>query len=124
MSVLPKELLRRLESDEEIEVVTYRADGTPRAPVPIWVVRVGDAAYVRSWRGAAGGWYRHAQRSGRGTVRAGGREYPVGFRGETDPPREAIDAAYRSKYARYAGNYLPPMLADQAVATTLRVTGT
>ena len=34
----------------------------------------------------------------------------------------AIDDAYRSKYARYGDTYLQPMLADQAVATTLRLT--
>lgn len=34
----------------------------------------------------------------------------------------AIDDAYRTKYARYATIYLPPMLATDAVAATLRLT--
>ena len=35
---------------------------------------------------------------------------------------KAIDDAYRSKYARYGDTYLQPMLADQAIATTLQLT--
>lgn len=33
---------------------------------------------------------------------------------------DAIDGAYRSKYGRYS-SYLPPMLAPQARATTLKL---
>ncbi len=33
---------------------------------------------------------------------------------------DAVDAGYREKYARYP-SYVPPMLAEQARATTLRL---
>jgi hypothetical protein len=38
--------------------------------------------------------------------------------------REHVDAAYRSKYARYGTTYLQRMLAGQAVAATLRLNPT
>ena len=52
--------LSRLGDAEEIEVSTLRPDGTLRPFVPIWVVAVSGALYVRFYRGAAGAWYRHA----------------------------------------------------------------
>ena len=48
------EELDRIGAAEELEIITARADGTPRRPVPIWVVRVGDELYARSYRGADG----------------------------------------------------------------------
>ena len=44
----------------EIIIAPERGDSTPRPAVPIWVVRVGDELYVRSYRGPSGGWYRRA----------------------------------------------------------------
>jgi hypothetical protein len=34
--------LARAGAAEEQEVATRRSDGTPRRPVPVWVIRVGD----------------------------------------------------------------------------------
>jgi hypothetical protein len=48
-------------SATELEIATRRADGSLRPYVPIWVVRVGDELFVRSWRGQAGARYRHAR---------------------------------------------------------------
>ena len=39
---------------DELHLAPRRKDGTPRRTVPIWVVRVGDELYVRSWRGDGG----------------------------------------------------------------------
>jgi len=46
--------LDRIGAAEEVEIAPRRADGTLRSAVPIWVVRVGDELYVRSWRGLGG----------------------------------------------------------------------
>ena len=56
----------RIGAADELDISTRRADGTLGPPVPIWVVRVGDALYIRSWRGTGGAWYRtaSAQRAG------------------------------------------------------------
>jgi hypothetical protein len=62
-----------LGSRRRISWSSPRCDGTLRKPVTIWVVRVGDDLYVRSWRGRAGSWYRTAQDSHEGRISAGGR---------------------------------------------------
>jgi hypothetical protein len=112
--------LDRIGAAEELEITTRRGDGSLRAWVPIWSVRVGDGLYVRSYRGTEGAWYRHAASHGTARVRAAGveRDVTVEPAGEDTP---AIDDAYRGKYARYAGSHLPPMLSDRAVATTARL---
>lgn len=89
--------------------------------MPVWVVRVGDDLYVRSWRGRGGGWYRTALATGEGRIRAGGVEKQVGFVEEKDPAiNDRIDAAYHEKYGRYPA-YVRPMIAPEAHATTLRL---
>jgi hypothetical protein len=55
---------------DEIIVAPDRADHTPDPAVPIWVVRVGDALYVRSYRGPSGGWYRRARGNGNARIRS------------------------------------------------------
>jgi hypothetical protein len=52
------EELARIGAAEELEIAPRRRDGTLRRAVPIWVVRVGDDLYVRSWRGSHGAWFR------------------------------------------------------------------
>ena len=112
--------LDRIGASDELEISPARRDGTLRPSTPIWVVRVGDELYVRSWRGADGGWFRTAHASGRGHVSAGGVEKDVTFAAASHQINEAVDAAYREKYRRYA-SYVPPMVAPQARATTLQL---
>jgi hypothetical protein len=104
----------------ELEIAPRRRDGTLRRGVPIWVVRVGDELYVRSWRGSGGSWYRTAQATHEGHVSAGGVERDVSLVEAHDEVDDAIDAAYRTKYGRYP-SYVEPMIAPQARATTLRL---
>jgi hypothetical protein len=89
--------------------------------VPIWVVRVGDDLYVRSWRGAGGGWYCAAQARGEGHIRAGGVEKDVTFTRAEQDIDDAVDTGYRTKYARYP-SYVEPMVSATARATTLVLT--
>lgn len=117
----PADDLTRYGSADEIEISTRRRDGTLRAFVPIWIVTVDAALYVRSYRGTGGAWYRHAARHPVGSIRCGDHHAEVSFAPADQTQREAIDAAYRAKYARYGDTYLRPMLADQAVEATLRV---
>lgn len=55
--------LDRISTAEELQIASHRQDGKLRNPVTIWVVRVDDDLYVRSYRGRQGAWYRAAQRS-------------------------------------------------------------
>ena len=116
------EELDRIGAAEELAIAPHRDDGTLRKPVPIWVVRVGDNLYVRSWRGRAGAWFRAAQRHYDGWIRADGVEKDVTFVEATAPDlNDQLDAAYRTKYRRYADNYVPPMISPEARATTLKL---
>lgn len=116
------EELSKIGAADELEIAPLRADGTPRNPVPIWVVRVDHDLYVRSYRGHDGAWFRAAQRSHAGHIRAGGVDKDVTFADETDPALNTqIDAAYRAKYSRYP-QYVAPMLTDEVKSTTLKLT--
>jgi hypothetical protein len=113
--------LTRLGGADKIEISTRRRDGTLRAFAPIWTVTVGGCLYVRSYRGTGGAWYRHATARPAGVIRARGLQRDVTFTPADPASRDAVDAAYRGKYARYRDTYLKAMLADQAVAATLRL---
>jgi hypothetical protein len=115
------EELDRIGAADELEIASLRPDGSLRAATTIWVVRVGDDLYVRSWRGRAGGWFRSALRHPQGRIRAGGVTRDVAFAEPDDADHDAIDQAYRTKYARYASTYIDPMISPTATAATLRL---
>lgn len=106
---------------DELDIAALRGDGTLRPYTTIWVVRVGDELYVRSHRGRAGAWYQAVRRRPEGRIRAGGVDRRAAFEPAKDVDEDAVDAAYRSKYARYGPRYLEPMLAAGARETTLRL---
>ncbi|MFC8669825.1 DUF2255 family protein [Streptomyces sp. NPDC057199] len=112
--------LNRIGGADELEMAPLRRDGTLRRPVPIWVVRDGDDLYVRSFRGTDGGWWLTARASHEGHVRSGGVDKDVTFVEVPDSGvNDRIDTAYRTKYGRFGGAYVDPMVA--ARATTLKV---
>ncbi|MEW1861630.1 DUF2255 family protein [Streptomyces sp. NBC_00669] len=95
--------LEKIGTAGELDLRSERADGTLRAPVTMWVVRVGDRLYVRSVKGTDGPWYRGTRSRHEGLVEAGGVRRQVAFR-DADPGEYAdVDAAYRTKYGRYTG---------------------
>jgi len=107
---------------DELEIAARRPDGTLRPYVTIWVVRVGDDLYVRSYRGRGGAWFRSVLRQPEGHIRAGGVERDVAFSEPGDAGRDAVDQAYRAKYAsRYARNIVDPIVSQDAAAATLRL---
>lgn len=115
----PEEPLAALGAAVEVDVVPLGEDGRPLPATTIWVVRVGDGLYARSYRGARGGWYRAALRTGRGRVEAGDSVYDVVFDAAPGAGRELVDAAYLAKYAH--SPYVAAMVTDEAAATTLRL---
>jgi len=106
---------------EEIEIAGLRSDGTLRKPVIIWVVRLGDDLYVRSVRGPTAAWFRGTQARHEGRIWADGMEKDVAFVDADSGLDDQIDAAYRAKYVQYADTHVPPIVAPQARATTLRL---
>ena len=113
--------LSRIGPADELEIASYRQDGTLRPYMTIWVVRVGDELYVRSWRGCSGVWFRRALHRHEGRIRAGGIERDVTFEEPDDSVHPAIHEAYRSKYRRYPDSYVRPMVEPDATAATFRL---
>jgi hypothetical protein len=113
--------LTKIGTADELEIAPLRHDGTLRNPVTIWVVRVGDDLYVRSYKRRGGAWFRAAQVRHEGRIRAGGVEKEVTFVEEADPGiNDQIDAAYRTKYRRYP-QYVAPMVAAEVQSTTIKL---
>src|SRR5512139_1325364 len=103
MTTWTSDELNKIGTAEELKIASLRRDGTLRKPVIIWVVRVGDELYVRSVNGRTSAWFRGVESRHEGQIRAGGVVKNVIFVEEPDPAiNEQIDAAYRTKYRRYA----------------------
>jgi hypothetical protein len=122
MTTWTEEELTKIGTAEELELESRRGDGTLRSPVTIWVVRVGDELYVRSYKGHDGAWFRGTQVRHEGRIVAGGVDKEVTFVEEADPLiNDQIDAAYRTKYRRHDAQYVDPMVAPQARAATIKL---
>ncbi|MFG2456608.1 DUF2255 family protein [Streptomyces sp. NPDC048523] len=120
MTAWTSDELNRIAGADELEMAPLLSDGTLRRPVPIWVVRDGDDLYVRSFRGTDGAWWHTARTSREGHIRCGGVDKDVAFVEVADAEsNDRIDTAYRTKYGRFGGAYVDPMVA--ARSTTLRL---
>lgn len=113
--------LDRIGAAEELELASRRTDGTLRPFVTMWVARVGDGLYVRSAYGPEAGWYRRAVASGEGRIRAGGVERDVRFEDASADVHRDLDAAYRTKYARFAENIVATVVGEHRDDVTLRL---
>ena len=122
MSPWTSEEFKKIGAADELEIAPVRRDGTLTNAVTIWVVRIGDDLYVRSYKGRGGDWFRVAQLRHEGRIRAGGIEKDVTFVEENDPGiNDQIDAVYRTKYRRYGAQYVDAMVAAEARATTIKL---
>jgi len=114
--------LKKIGTAEELKIASLRADGTLRKPVIIWVVRLGDDLYVRSVNGRTSAWFRGVQTRHEGHIRAGGVDKNVTFVEEPDPNiNEQIDAAYRTKYRRYAASIIGHITSPEARSATIKL---
>jgi hypothetical protein len=113
--------LATIETADEIHIAPDRADHSTGPAVPIWVVRVDDDLYVRSYRGPSGSWYRRARRNGSGRIRVGGIDRAVRFTAVDAGVRAKVDEAYSAKYGRYSSSLVRPMISDTVAETTLQL---
>jgi hypothetical protein len=120
MSTWTSDELDRIGGAEELEIASVRRDGTLRGPVTIWVVRHGDDVYVRSVNGRRSSWFRGAQTRHEAHIEAGGVDRDV-LLVESDDMDDAIDAAYRAKYHRYAESIVGSIVSPEARAATLKL---
>ncbi len=121
MTTWTSDELNKIGKAEELEIASLRGDGTLRNPVTIWVVRFGDDLFIRSVNGRAGAWFRGTQVRHEGHIQAGGVDKDVAFV-EADPEiNDQIDAAYRTKYGRYAKSIVSTVLTAEARAATIKL---
>jgi hypothetical protein len=117
--------LRTLDQTYEVRIEPLRPDGTSARRKIIWLVVDGDQAYVRSVRGAAGGWYRAVRRSGTALLHllhAGDSTWRVQLESVTDAAEiERVSDALRRKYGHRSKQSTAMMLQDEAVSATLRL---
>jgi len=93
--------LDRVGAVQELRLQSERRDGTLRDPVTMWVARVDDGIYVGSVKGRAGASFRGTQTRKQGRIHAGGVSKDVRFADADPGVLDAVEAAYRTKYAAY-----------------------
>ena len=114
--------LNKVGNAEELQIASLRSDGTLRKPVTIWVVRVGDNLYVRSMNGRTAPWFRGVETRHEGHIRAGGVDKDVTFVEESDSNiNDQIDAAYATKYHRYAASIINHMVSPEVRSATIKL---
>jgi hypothetical protein len=118
---LDRSTIELLDAAIEVEARTPRRDGSISSR-PIWVVVSDGEAYVRSYRGPAGAWYRRAKGNGALTLVVDGTEVratvePV----DDDAVNRRVSEAYRDKYGARSPGPTETMVNDEVSATTLRL---
>ena len=121
MTAWTSDELTKIGNTEEVQIASLRRDATLRKPVTVWVVPYEDSLYVRSVSGPSAAWYRGTQVRHEGHIRADGVEKDVTFLNADHDIDDEVDAAYRTKYRRYAGRILNSVLTPQARSTTLKL---
>ncbi|MGD0613353.1 MAG: DUF2255 family protein [Anaerolineales bacterium] len=121
MTTWTSDELTKIGTVEELEIASLRRDGTLRKPVTIWVVRLGDDVYVRSVNGRTAAWYRSTQLRHEGRIQAGGVEKDVTFVDAVPDINDQIDAAYRTKYRRYAASIISHIVSPEARSATIKL---
>jgi len=119
MSAWTNEELNKIGTAEELQISSLRRDGTLRKPVIIWVVRYGDDLFVRSVYGRTSAWFRGTQLRHAGHIRAGGIDKDVTFVDADPEINDQIDAAYRTKYRRYAASSINSIVSPEARSATI-----
>ncbi|SDS01080.1 DUF2255 family protein [Agrococcus carbonis] len=108
---------------KELEIITSRADGSLRKPVPIWHAAVDGELYVRSAYGPDSAWYRRTADAAFAHIKAGGVSADVTAEhlDEDDTVHDAIDAAMREKYGAWPES-LATIVSPESRRVTLRLT--
>jgi hypothetical protein len=123
MTLWTSDELTKIGTAEELKIASLRDDGTLRKLVIIWVVRCGDDLYVRAVNGRTSAWFRGTQTRHEGHIKAGGVEKDVTFE-EVDADHDIndqIDAAYRTKYRRYAASIISSIVTPKARSATIKL---
>ena len=120
-SGLDRATLANLDETVEVDMVTPRRDGS-LSRRPVWVVVVDGDAYVRSYRGEGGAWYRRSRADGQATIGMDGRTIEVGVEPVSDDEtNRRVSDAFRAKYGERSPGPTDTMVNDEVSRTTLRL---
>ena len=120
MSTWTRDELNRIGGVEELDLASVRRDRKLRNPVTMWVVRHKDDLYVRSVNGRGSSWFHATQARHEAHIHAGGVDKDV-LLVETNDVDDELDAAYRTKYRRYAESIVGSIISPQARDATLKL---
>ncbi|MBK9695984.1 MAG: DUF2255 family protein [Propionibacteriaceae bacterium] len=116
----PQATLTAIDTADDLKISPLRPDAvTFGTPTWIWSVVVDGELYVRGYNGTASRWYQAAMARPEGRIHAAGQVHDVTFEAAPADLTDAIDDAYRVKYA--SSPYLPPMLSGRARAAGVRI---
>ena len=121
MTTWTNDELSKVGEAEEVQIASTRRDGTLGSPRTIWVVPHGGDLYVRSVNGPSAAWFRGTQVRRAGHIQAGGVGRDVAFADADHSLDDEIDAAYRTKYRRYAKSITDSITSPGARSTTTRL---
>ena len=121
MTMWTSDELTKIGAAEELQTASQRRDSTLRNPVTIWVVRLGDDLYVRSVRGRTAAWFRGTQVRQEGRIWADGVEKDVTFVDADHDIDDELDAAYRTKYCRYAASIISHIVSPEARSAVIKL---
>jgi hypothetical protein len=121
MTAWTSDELTRIGTAEELQIASRRRDGTLGSPRTIWVVRHGDDLYIRSVNGPSSDWFRNTRVRHEGHIEAGGVDKDVTFTDATGDIGEQLDAAYRTKYRRYAHSIIDSVVSPTARSATIKL---
>jgi len=120
MTTWARETLTAIDAADDLRISPLRADGTTYGtPTWIWCVVVDEELYVRGYNGTASRWYTAAMTRPDGRIHAVGQSFDVTFDPAAPEIAEAIDDAYRAKYA--TSPYLAPMISQRSRAAGVRI---
>jgi len=115
------EEIEKIRQSDDLHIAPFREDGvTYGTPTWIWSVVLEGQLYVRAYNGRSSRWYQSAIAQKTGRVIIEGKQYDVSFQPvESEVMNDAIDQAYREKYAN--SNYLAPMISERTRAATILI---
>lgn len=116
----PAATLAAIDAADDLRISPLRSDGTTHGtPTWIWCVAVDGELLVRAYNGTDSRWYQAALVQPHGRIHAAGKVFDVTFEPDPPVPADAVDEAYRAKYA--VSPYLSPMLDNRARRATVRI---
>ena len=90
--------------------------------LPIWVVVVGDTAYIRSVRGIEGRWYQALLGGTEARLHAGSAVWTIASEQVTDADEiERVSDAFKTKYEQRWPQPTAAMLRPSVLPTTMRI---